>query len=94
MRYFKSYVDPWGRCGNTFAFASEDFNLFIISIAVHENVPPDVELQKSANFFTLIVSVGLAGAGDRTQATCVAGRGKAAHPSLYDSISVDHLLNT
>jgi hypothetical protein len=29
------------RCGNTFAFAFANFNLFIISIAVLENVPLD-----------------------------------------------------
>jgi hypothetical protein len=31
------------------------FNLFIIFIAVLENVPPDAGLQKRAIFFTLIV---------------------------------------
>jgi hypothetical protein len=43
---------------------------FIISIAVLENVPPDAGLQKRATFSTL--NVGLAGIGDRAQATCVA----------------------
>jgi hypothetical protein len=44
---------------------------YIISIAVLENVPPDTELQKRATFSTL--NVGLAGTGNRTRATCVAG---------------------
>jgi hypothetical protein len=44
---------------------------FIISIAVLENVPPDAGLQKRATFSTL--NVGLAGTGNRTRATCVAG---------------------
>jgi hypothetical protein len=45
-------------------------NLYIISIAMLENVPPDAGLHKRATFSTLIV--GPAGTGDRTRATCVA----------------------
>jgi hypothetical protein len=70
MQYFSSYVDPASRCGNTFAFDTANSNLFIISIAVLENVPLDAGIQKRANFFTLIV--GLAGTWDQTRATCVA----------------------
>jgi hypothetical protein len=39
---------------------------------------PDAELQKRATFSTLIV--GLAGTGNRTRATCVAGSGTNSLP--------------
>jgi hypothetical protein len=70
-------------CGNTFAFATANLNLFIISIAVIENVPLDAELHKRATFSTLIV--GLAGTGDETQATCVARSGANRSAIQYDS---------
>jgi hypothetical protein len=60
MRYSTSYADP--EDADTFAFTNANFNLFIISIAVLENVPPDTGLQKIANFSILIV--GLAGTRD------------------------------
>jgi hypothetical protein len=44
---------------------------FLISIAVLENVPPEAGLQKRATFS--ILNVGLAGTGNQTRATCVAG---------------------
>jgi hypothetical protein len=62
------------RCGNTFGFATASFNLFIISIAVLENVPPYAGLQKRANLSTLIV--GLAGTE--------AGYDQAASEAGYD----------
>jgi hypothetical protein len=51
------------RSGNTFAFATVNLNLSIISIAVPENVPPDAGLQKRDYFSTLII--GLAGTGSK-----------------------------
>jgi hypothetical protein len=39
------YPTQDSRCGNTFAIAAANFNLFIILIAVLENVPPDAGLQ-------------------------------------------------
>jgi hypothetical protein len=47
------------------------------------NVLPDAGLQKRANFSTLIV--GLAGTGNRTRATCVAGTGTNCSAIHYDS---------
>jgi hypothetical protein len=72
--------------GNTCAFVTANFNLFIVSIAVLENanVPPDQGLQKRANFSTLIV--GLAGTGDQNRATCVAGSGANRSAIHYDYI--------
>jgi hypothetical protein len=56
---------------DTFAWApAKILTHFIISIAVLENVPPAAGLQKSASFSSL--SVGLAGTGNQTRATCVA----------------------
>jgi hypothetical protein len=47
------------RCGNTLAFATANLSLFIISIAVLENVLPEAELEKRANFSTLNVGLAL-----------------------------------
>jgi hypothetical protein len=52
MREFTSYPEP-----GLMMWATANF-----SIAVLENVPPDVELQKRATFSTL--NVGLAGTGN------------------------------
>jgi hypothetical protein len=46
---------------------------FIISIAVLENVPPDVGFQKRDTFST--INVGLSGTRNRTRVTCVASSG-------------------
>jgi hypothetical protein len=51
---------------------------------VLENVPPDAGLQKRANFSTLII--GLAGTGDRAQATCVASSGDNRSAIHYDNL--------
>jgi hypothetical protein len=59
-----------------------NFNLFIISIAVLENVPPDVGLQKRAIFSTLIVGL----AGDRSRATCGARSGANRSAIHYDLV--------
>jgi hypothetical protein len=84
MRYSTSYAAQASRCGNTFAFTTANFNLVKITIAVLENVPAEAGLQKRANFFTLIV--GLAGTGDQTRATCVAGSGVTAQPSTTTAL--------
>jgi hypothetical protein len=74
------------RCG-TSSLALLQFFLthFIISIAVLENEPPEAGLHKRATFSTL--NVGLAGTGNQTQATCVAGsvaRRSAIHYAFCD----------
>jgi hypothetical protein len=59
---------------DTFACATANLlTHFIFSIAVLENVPPDAGLQIRDTFSTL--NIGLAGTGNRTQATCVASSG-------------------
>jgi hypothetical protein len=59
---------------DTFAWATaKKLTHFIISIGVHENVPPNAGLQTRATFSTL--NVGLAGTGNQTRATCVASCG-------------------
>jgi hypothetical protein len=64
-------VFPGLKMWDTFACATANLlTHFIISIAVLENESPDAGLQKRATFSTL--NVGLAGTGNRTQATCVA----------------------
>jgi hypothetical protein len=46
------------------------------------NVPPDAGLQERANFSTLIL--GLAGTGNQTRATCVAGSSASRSAIHYD----------
>jgi hypothetical protein len=53
---------------------------FIISIAVLENMPHDAGLQKRATGFSTL-NVGLAGTGNQSWATCVAGSVIDARPS-------------
>jgi hypothetical protein len=60
---------------------------FIISIAVLENVPPDAGLQTEKSHFSTL-NVGLAGTGNRTWSTCVAGsvtRRSAIHYASRDT---------
>jgi hypothetical protein len=92
MRYFTFLRGTRAsRCGNTFVFATANLKLFIISIAVLENVAPDAGLQKRANLFTLIVGLS----GDRTRATCVARSGANRSAIHYDSLAhlPDALMN-
>jgi hypothetical protein len=62
-------VSPTSKSQQTLATAKLSTH-FIISIAVLENVPLSRVTEKS-NFSTL--NVGLAGTGNRTRATCMAG---------------------
>jgi hypothetical protein len=61
---------------------------FIISIAVLENVPLSRVTEKS-NFSTL--NVGLAGTGNRTRATCMAGSVSRRSAIHYASAEIDFL---
>jgi hypothetical protein len=60
---------------------------FRISIAVLKNVPPDAGLQKRAIFS--ILNVGLAGTGNRSQATCVASSGTNHSAIHYTTLAWD-----
>jgi hypothetical protein len=79
---FRLVNSPVSRYGNAFAFATANFKLYIISIAVLENVSPDAGLQKRANFSALIV--GLAETGDQTRAICLARSGAYRSAIRYD----------
>jgi hypothetical protein len=78
MRYYMSYADL------IFAFATAFLHPTIQCNYRACNVPPDAGLQKRVNFSTLIV--GLAGTGDRTRTTCVAGSGHNRSAIHYDTI--------
>jgi hypothetical protein len=72
VRNSTSYADPGLKMWDTFAYTDAIFlTHFIILIAVLENVPPEAGLHKRATFSTL--NIGLAGTGNQTRATCVAG---------------------
>jgi hypothetical protein len=72
------------RCRNTFAFATANFKpIYNINLSAREGFP-DAGLQKRATFSTLIV--GLAGPGDQTWATCVAGSRTSRSAIYYNSI--------
>jgi hypothetical protein len=64
---------------------------FRISIALLEHVLPDAGLQKRTTFSTL--NVGLAGTGNQTRATCVAGSVAKRSANHYVSIHFSHLSN-
>jgi hypothetical protein len=49
-------------------------------------VPPDAGLEKRDTFSTIVI--GLAGTGDRTRATCVAGSGNNSSAIYYDFSSL------
>jgi hypothetical protein len=82
-----SYADPGLKMRDTFACATANILAhFIISIAVLENVPPDVGLQKRDTFSTL--NIGPAGTGNQTQTTCVASRVARRSAIHYDSFNM------
>jgi hypothetical protein len=56
MGYSTSYADPDLKMREHLCFCYHaNFNLFIISITLLDNKPPDAGLQKRANFSSLIV---------------------------------------
>jgi hypothetical protein len=80
------------RCGNTFACATAILlTLFIISIAMLENVHPDAGLQKRATFSTL--NVGLAGIGNEPGPPAWQAEALTAQPSTTLDIGASSLSN-
>jgi hypothetical protein len=61
-------------------------NHFIISIAVLENEPIS-RVTENSNFSTL--NVGLAGTGNRTQATCMAGSVSRRSAIYYAAVTIE-----